>query len=229
MPLLTDAQIAQYAISAGFTVNGTAPMAVAIALAESGGNSGATHVNSDGSIDRGLWQINNRYHAEISDVQAFNPASAAAAAYAISNRGANWKQWSTYNNGRYLAYLGRGQAASLMIYAGSIAGTHINTVIPPATTNNGSSGGAFGEMFAWLGVIVLASIANKTRIGHTIIYDLMALAIISLLLINAKSIQTLFAPLTHNQGALQASQDISQAGALAGSMAGSTFGHGVNG
>jgi hypothetical protein len=97
---LSAAQIASYAAGAGFTGQGLVD-AVAVALAESGGNTEATHTNSDTyrSVDRGLWQINSHWHPEVSAAQAFDPAQAAAAAYRISGGGRSWSPWSTWTNG----------------------------------------------------------------------------------------------------------------------------------
>lgn len=108
---LTDAQIAAYARQAGFTGDGLR-WAVAVGIAESGGRTDAVGVNSDGSRDRGVWQINSRWHAEVSDAQAFDPASCAAAAYTISSGGTNWRPWSTFTNGAAAAQLGRATAAA---------------------------------------------------------------------------------------------------------------------
>lgn len=93
----TPAQLAVIAGAAGFTGDGL-NKAVAVALAESGGNPQAVGVNADKwrSRDRGLWQINNHWHPEVTDAQAFNPASAAKAAYTISHAGRDWSQWSTW-------------------------------------------------------------------------------------------------------------------------------------
>lgn len=53
---------------------GTDPkLALAVAEAESSFNAQATHTNADVSIDRGLFQINSKYHPEISETQAFDP------------------------------------------------------------------------------------------------------------------------------------------------------------
>lgn len=46
--------------------------ATAIVLKESGGDTGNTNINDDGSIDRGLWQWNSRWHPEISESDAFD-------------------------------------------------------------------------------------------------------------------------------------------------------------
>jgi hypothetical protein len=36
-------------------------------------NSKAKNINTDGSIDRGIYQINDKWHKEVSDEQAFDP------------------------------------------------------------------------------------------------------------------------------------------------------------
>lgn len=112
MTQLSPEQIAQYAIKAGFRGDG-AVKAVAVALAESGGRTDAVNRNSDKyrSIDRGLWQINSKWHPEVSAAAAFNPAQAAAHAYRISNGGKSWSPWSTWKNGSALTQIGRARLA----------------------------------------------------------------------------------------------------------------------
>lgn len=113
MTKLTPAQIGQYAAAAGFHGVGLRN-AIAVALAESGGDPRAVGHNSDRyhSRDRGLWQINDHWHPEVSDAAAFNPASAAAAAFKISSGGTSWRAWSTWNNGAAAAQFGRAQLAA---------------------------------------------------------------------------------------------------------------------
>lgn len=48
-------------------------LAVRVAKCESSLNHKAINVNTDGSRDRGLYQINSKYHAEVSDDEAYNP------------------------------------------------------------------------------------------------------------------------------------------------------------
>lgn len=68
-----------------------APMAAAIAMAESGGNSDAIGRNSNGSLDKGLWQINTSNGAlSTTDINGN-----ARAAIQISNNGSNWRPWCT--------------------------------------------------------------------------------------------------------------------------------------
>lgn len=73
-----------------------APMAAAIAMAESGGNSQASGTNSNNTTDRGLWQINSSNGSGSS----FDVMTNARAAVQMSNNGTNWRPWCTaYSDG----------------------------------------------------------------------------------------------------------------------------------
>lgn len=113
---LSDVQIAAVAQKAGFKGDGLI-WAVAVAIAESGGRPDAVNTNSDqwSSRDRGLWQINDHWHPEVSDAAAFNPAKCAKAAFKISARGTNWRPWSTFDNRlAYAMYSRAGRAVALL-------------------------------------------------------------------------------------------------------------------
>jgi peptidoglycan hydrolase-like protein with peptidoglycan-binding domain len=113
MQRLTDYQIAETALAAGFTGDGLVT-AVAVALAESAGVADAVNEagNHPPSRDRGLWQINSYWHPEVSDAQAFQPLTAAQAAYRISSHGTDWHPWVTYTSGSYLKFLTRAKHAA---------------------------------------------------------------------------------------------------------------------
>lgn len=87
----------------------TAAMAAVVALAESGGNPNATNSNGDGSMDRGLWQINS-VHGPLSTT---DPMANARAAISISAGGSNWRPWCVaWSDGRCGGtYLGDGAPA----------------------------------------------------------------------------------------------------------------------
>ncbi|GAB1510924.1 FG-GAP-like repeat-containing protein [Actinophytocola sp. KF-1] len=88
--------------------------AVAVAMAESGCDPKATGYN-DGppaSVDRGLWQINDYWHDEVTDACAYDAACNARAAYRISDGGDDWTPWATYNNDTYLRYMSQARAAT---------------------------------------------------------------------------------------------------------------------
>lgn len=97
---LTPAAVLQIATKAGFP---NPKLAAAIALAESGGVVNAI-VRSSRENSHGLWQINlNRWPYTERDMM--DPAKNAAAAYKISKGGTVWTDWSTFNKGKYKAFL----------------------------------------------------------------------------------------------------------------------------
>jgi len=93
-------QLAQQAGSGGDVTT-----AAAVALAESGGETSAVGTNTDGSRDRGLWQINDRWHPEVSDACAFDAGCNARAAYAISQGWTDFSPWTTYRTGAYQQFV----------------------------------------------------------------------------------------------------------------------------
>lgn len=112
MSRLSPEQIARHAHDAGFRGEDLT-IAVAVALAESGGDPRAHNdVRPDNSY--GLWQINmlgalgparRREFGLESDRELFDPAENAKAANRISGDGRSWTPWSTYTNGAYRRYL----------------------------------------------------------------------------------------------------------------------------
>jgi hypothetical protein len=76
--------------------------AVAVMGAESGRKYLAFYVNPSGSTDRGLFQINDGAHPDLSDHDAYLPIPNARYAFKMSNGGKNWAPWAAYNSGRYL-------------------------------------------------------------------------------------------------------------------------------
>ncbi len=108
---LTPQQIAGYAAAAGFS-GADLVTAVAIALAESGGNPSAYNPETaagtpQGQGSYGLWQIYLYAHPEYQGVNLFDPATNAGAAYAVYLGAGGFSPWSTYNSGAYQAYLGQ--------------------------------------------------------------------------------------------------------------------------
>lgn len=109
---MSPSEIAVYASGAGFS-GSALPIAVAIAMAESSGNPQA-HNPRPPDDSYGLWQINmygslgparRAQFGLSSNSDLFDPATNAAAAFAISGGGASFTPWSTYTNGAYRRYL----------------------------------------------------------------------------------------------------------------------------
>jgi hypothetical protein len=121
----TASSLVKLAQQAGFKGNQAAVMA-AIAMAESGGNSGAHNTNAGtGDNSYGLWQINmlgsmgperRRQFGIGSNDALFNPGTNAAAAMSMY-RSQGLGAWSTYKNGAYRQYLGTTEAAMHAAYA----------------------------------------------------------------------------------------------------------------
>lgn len=130
MPILSASTIAGYAKNAGVT-GGNVSIATAIALAESGGNTDIqSPPNTDGSVDLGVWQINNKAHRDLLNGKDWrDPAQNAAMMFSVSNGGTNWRPWSVYTSGAYLKYLSQ---ANAVVPDTSVTGT-------PASNSFGDS------------------------------------------------------------------------------------------
>lgn len=112
MARYNEFQIAGYALAAGFPPNEIAT-ATAVALAESGGDSGAINHNTNGSYDYGMWQINTVHGALLNQGDKFNPLDNAKMALTIwKGAGNKWTPWSVYKSGVYRAQLLKGTAGA---------------------------------------------------------------------------------------------------------------------
>ncbi len=95
------AQLQQLAVNAGFSRDDLAT-AVAIALAESGGNPNAI---GDNGTSYGLWQIHWSAHPEFDKARLFDPQYNANAAHDIYSRRGGFSDWTTYKTGAYAQFL----------------------------------------------------------------------------------------------------------------------------
>lgn len=105
MAQLTQDQLNQYAQQAGFTGQSLQDI-VAIAMAESGGNTLASNtVGNSAGTDRGVLQINSFFHPDVTDACAYDPACSFRSAFNISNQGTNFNPWVTFTSGAYKKFL----------------------------------------------------------------------------------------------------------------------------
>lgn len=88
MAVLSPDRIKQLWIDAGGNPQ-YADKAAALAMAASGGNPDYQKVNSDGTVDKGLWAINSTYGKQAST----DPVENARAAVAVSSNGRDWEPW----------------------------------------------------------------------------------------------------------------------------------------
>lgn len=118
--MLSAQEIYRYARLAGFGPDQAQTM-TAIALAESGGSTGAH--NAVGEDSRGLWQINVAAHKDLAGVDLSDPLENARAAFRVSGQGANISPWTVTHGGggaRYLQFRDEAQAAAQL--AGDLPG-----------------------------------------------------------------------------------------------------------
>lgn len=115
-------------------------LAAAVAMAESSGNANASNRNSDGSIDRGLWQINS-IHGSLS---TFNRGGNARAAIKISGNGRNWNPWVAFKKGMHTKFLSSGGD----LPASKGAGAAKNGKGTSGTASGGPSGSVTPDFYA---------------------------------------------------------------------------------
>ena len=145
------------------------PVAVAIALAESGGDPSAIHHNADEhrTTDYGLWQINSYWHPEYDAGKLLEPGYNARAMAKISKNGTDWSAWSTYKNGTYKRFLSDAEKGSEPPTVG--AGTVVPNVVPNVTAwvgelLKGSRGLLLGMLLASIGGgLVLLGLSKFAR------------------------------------------------------------------
>jgi Lysozyme like domain len=124
----------------------SAGLAASIALAESAGNPNAENHNTDGSTDRGLWQINTVHGSQ----STFDILANAQAAVAISNNGTNFSPWVTYKTGAYKSFLGASAGPTALP-----AGTSSSTSTSSSSPSSSAGSGAFSGTLEQLGVKAL--------------------------------------------------------------------------
>ena len=143
MPKLSIAEIYDAALSAGFTPH-QATTWTAIAMAESGGRTGA--LNDHGEHSMGLWQINvasdGSRATKYGDLN--DPRANARAAYAISHHGTDMRPWTTTHDSNkgtpadYRTYLDQVEAVTGV--QGDDRGVHsYSSKLPPPLETNGAA------------------------------------------------------------------------------------------
>jgi Lysozyme like domain len=107
---LSPHELAYVAETAGFSGEDLVT-AVAVALAESGGDTEAMGRSDSGTSvgnrDHGLWQISGRWHGmKLQATWWRNPYANAQMAFKIWNdAGQKWTPWAVFNSGIYEKYL----------------------------------------------------------------------------------------------------------------------------
>ncbi|MGW4115426.1 type VII secretion target [Actinosynnema sp. NPDC004786] len=160
MSTLSPERIARHAHDAGFRGQDLT-IAVAVALAESGGDPRA-HNPTPPDNSYGLWQINmlgslgparRREFGLESNRELFDPAENARAAHRISGEGRSWTPWTTYTSGAYKRHLDEARRGVEAMKRGGSRG---------GSGGGGSGGGSRGGGFS-VDVDVLRDYARRTR------------------------------------------------------------------
>lgn len=179
MSILTTAQVRQYLQNSGFTGNGLST-GVIIVQRESGNDTLAVNKNDPYGGSYGMWQINGSHIIElfghsITLAQAFDPQASSDYAYQLSQHGSDFHDWTTANG------------LPVSPYSNSTNQTSSNnsTINPDVTTQKGSG---YTFILGYVIVIILFTVVSKTRIGYVTIYYLLALALLLLIVTQAKFI-----------------------------------------
>lgn len=135
MATLTQSQYSYRQLRQLYIQNGGSPrlasVMAAIARAESRGRTAARHVNRNGSVDQGLWQINSSNSHLYSGQNIYDPNVNASVAVALAEHsGSGLKNWTTYKTGTYRSFMPKippkvkGKIKGFGIYTqGNYAGT----------------------------------------------------------------------------------------------------------
>jgi lysozyme-like protein/ricin-type beta-trefoil lectin protein len=147
---------AAHAAAAGWADNGSyggyLVTAAAVCVAESGGNPRIYYCDATGAVgfyppvrcakgfyDRGLWQLNSRYQAGVSDICAFRAQCNANAAYRISDAGTSFAPWMVYGSDSYTRYLDAAQAAVDRLTVGAVPTAEFGVCLSRASPAAGAA------------------------------------------------------------------------------------------
>lgn len=121
MTVYSYAQLEQLWINAGGSKS-LAPMAAAIAEAESGGNSAAMNYTDNGGTQTsvGLWQVSTGTHQF--PAAWTTPSGNAAEAVAKYTAAGGWSPWGTYDSGAYKQFLSGSTTPDPNVPGGTAAG-----------------------------------------------------------------------------------------------------------
>lgn len=185
MTQLSAQQIAQL-VHAHTNDAALAAQAVAVALAESGGRTDARHENRNSagvvtSTDRGLWQINDRWHPEVSGAVADDPVRSTAAAATIAGGGfRNMTPWSTYKSGSYKRQMPAAVTAVQAVYGtqsgapgpvGDVAASIGDVITAPfdGLAAVGRFAASLGERSTWIRVVEVVGGAALITLGASML------------------------------------------------------------
>lgn len=152
-----------------------AAIAIAVALAESGGNTDAVGgPNSNGTYDYGLWQINSIHNP--TEREKHSAAANWLTAWRIAGMGMSWTPWSTYKNGKYKQHLAAARTAWASAKPETIGGNASGEVTNAPTNTQ------FEGPLAFLNPLMVPGV--WTRVAMIIVGGLLILIVAASLLKN---------------------------------------------
>lgn len=156
--MLTPVTIAEHAARAGWR-DRNLPIAIAVAMAESGGNPNA-HNTRGGADARGVWQVNVAHdaHPEYASVNLYDPQANANAAFKIWQAG-GWGPWQAHGNNSYLLFM---PAALVAIEAAGVKAIITN----PAGVAAGAAGMAADAAKQLPGADMLSAAKDAVTLGY---------------------------------------------------------------
>lgn len=177
---LSPSGIAGAASAAGFTGSDLVT-AVAIALAESSGETGVigplpSGKNTDGTSDYGLFQINSSHTALLSQGNWKDPIANAKMAYSLYvSRGRTFKDWVSYTSGTYLlhmpaAQIGVNTKTNPVASASTSDTTGVNSASFISNLTNAETWRRTGEILLG-GILILIAVTGliqSTEIGKNL-------------------------------------------------------------
>lgn len=212
MAKLTLGQIKTAAANAGFKEPNLS-IAVAVAWAESGGDTLATNHNNDShhSTDYGLWQINSYWNADVLKMGDWrDPLVNAQMAYREWQQH-GWGDWVTFKNGSFASHLGNAQHAKQepVPLLETPPGAHVITPDSGFSVPNPlqPAQDAFGAAKAGVGAVLdagkwLANQQNWVRIAEVALGGALVVAGLSLLARPAVNTVTSVVPVGKLAGAV---------------------------
>lgn len=141
--IYSPTEISTFALNAGFDVNNILD-AIAIALAESGGNTNAYNPEvkagtPTGKGSYGLWQVYEKAHPEFDGLDLTDPQTNANAAFHVyAQAGHSFRPWSTFKNGAYQSHLSDAETG----YNLSVGNIPPIDLLPPCSSDCCSGGQA---------------------------------------------------------------------------------------
>lgn len=140
MTILSAAQVAGLVKNAGFPADVQATM-VAISKAESGYNTTATHTNNNGTVDRGLFQINSVHRQFDGNRLLSDPQYNTNAAKSIYD-GQGLSTWATYTSGAFEKFINEARAA--VANAASVNGSSVTSTDSSSSNGTGQQSVTYG-------------------------------------------------------------------------------------